>query len=272
MTNDEGMTNDEFRSLKLRFSRTSVYQACVPFRASSFGLLSSFVIRHSSFVIALALLLLDGQTTRAQSTNTGASQDYSSFNIIAQRNIFNPRRYPTRPGYVPRERPAASRQAENFALLGTMVYEKGPVAFFDGSNSSYRKAIAPAETIAGFSVQEIQPDYVKLASGSNQIELHVGMELRRDGEGQWRMGQAAEPSGGYERTVARASTASTEPQTPPQEGDTPVPAVDPDTGLPIPTDTPPETVAPAPEPAPPPGGATDILTRLRQRREQEDNR
>jgi len=242
---------------------------------SSLGLRASFGFRSrcaGSLGFLPALLLAIPLPLFAQSASNTASLDYSSLNIIAQRNIFNPRRYPTRPGYVPRERPAASRQAENFALLGTMVYEKGPVAFFDGSNYSYRKATAPAETIGGFTVQEIQPDYVKLASGSNQIELHVGMELRRDGEGQWRVGQAAEPSGGYERTVARATTASTEPQTPPQEGDTPVPAVDPDTGLPIPTDAPPDTVAPATEPAPPPGGATDILTRLRQRREQEDNR
>src|SRR5258708_5665939 len=252
-------------------------ESIVRFRGMpSKGLLSglrlrpSFGLWKSAFGLKLILLLVTAFPAFCQSTSNTASLDYSSFTVIAQRNIFNPRRYSTRP-FIQRERPTASRQAENFALVGTIIYEKGPVAFFEGSASSYRKAIAPSETIAGFKVQEIQPEYVKLATASNEIELHVGMELHRDGEGPWRMGQAAESAGGYERrTVASTTTASTDAQNP-QEGDTPVPALDPDTGLPIPTDAPPDTVAPANEPAPPPGGARDILTRLRQRRQQEDN-
>src|ERR1051325_3802941 len=64
--------------------------------------------------------------------NAQARNNYESFRIIAQRNIFNPNRSSR-----------ASRGGENgearkevktdwIALVGTMLYEKGELAFFDG--------------------------------------------------------------------------------------------------------------------------------------------
>ena len=126
--------------------------------------------------------------------------DLSAFKLITDRNIFNTRRSAR---YVPSNRENISRRinrGESFALVGTMHYDKGPYAFFDGNRSDYRKVLKPDETIAGFKVAEISPSAVKLTSSTNEIELPVGMQLRRDDENSdWvksERPESAEPAGG----------------------------------------------------------------------------
>ena len=132
-------------------------------------------------------------TAAAQSTNTPSRPDYSAFRILTERNIFNPRRSPR---YAPRERaPSASLRLDSFALVGTMSYEKGWFAFFDGSNSDYRKVLKQDDTIAGFKVADIEPSYVKLTSPTNQVELHVGKQLRHEDDGEWRVSDRPESTG-----------------------------------------------------------------------------
>jgi len=43
-----------------------------------------------------------------------------------------------------------------------------------------------ADVIAGYKVASISPNGVKLASGTNQLELSVGAQLRREENGPWR--------------------------------------------------------------------------------------
>ena len=52
-------------------------------------------------------------------------------------------------------------------LVGTMTYEKGTFAFFDGSSSEYRKALKRAGIIAGYKLTSIAANSVELASGTN---------------------------------------------------------------------------------------------------------
>ena len=70
-------------------------------------------------------------------------------------------------------------------LVGTMTYEKGTFAFFDGTSSDYKKALKLTDTIAGYKVTTIAPNGVKLASGTNEVELSVGAQLRREEDGPW---------------------------------------------------------------------------------------
>ena len=55
-----------------------------------------------------------------------------------------------------------------------MTYEKGTFAFFDGTSSDYKKALKLTDVIAGYKVTNIAPNGVKLASGTNALELSVG--------------------------------------------------------------------------------------------------
>jgi hypothetical protein len=234
---------------------------------------STFDVRCSMLLLFLAgLWTLDFGlwTCPAQSTNA-SRLDYSSFRIIADRNIFNPRRSArsalpdrTRRTYTP---------TDSFGLVGTMNYhEKGPFAFFEGSSPDYRKVLKQDDTIAGFKVAAIAPSYVKLASSTNEVELHIGMQLRHEEDGQWHV--SALP----ESTPTPAPSSSSRPQVTAsssqavaQNGAPPINAAEseappgPDDFGPAGVAEPPP-LAPGAEPAPASGGSeSDVLERMRRR-------
>jgi hypothetical protein len=142
-------------------------------------------------VAYLALVLASAAIASAQPTNTPSRQDFKFYDLITQRNIFNPRRSPAYVPVVPGRRTAPAR-VDWFALIGTMSYEKGPFAFFSGTSSDYRKALKLDDTIAGYKVTDIENSFVKLASPTNEIELKVGMALRRENHGEWRITERPE--------------------------------------------------------------------------------
>jgi len=164
----------------------------------------------------LSCLLLGLWTASAATQPTNAPArglDFASFQIITNRNIFNPRRSAR---YTPpTERPASAPAAkvDYFALVGIMSYEKGPFAFFDGSAPEYRKVLKQDDTIAGFKIAEIAPAQVKLASPTNQIELAVGKQLRREEGGNWMVFDGPEPP-----AIARSERVTTSRRAPDPTG------------------------------------------------------
>jgi hypothetical protein len=128
-------------------------------------------------------------SSAAPATNSASRNDYLAFKLINERNIFNTRRSPR---YVPSDRRETRRRSESFALVGTMRYEKGLFAFFDGTRSDYRKVLKHDDTIAGFKITAIEPSHVVLASATNELDLRVGKQLRREDEGEWRMSDRPE--------------------------------------------------------------------------------
>lgn len=120
--------------------------------------------------------------------------DYSSFKIIADRNIFNPNRSArsARGGRTQRKQV----KTETISLVGTLCSENGRLAFFDSSSSQYKKVLKPAGTIAGFTIKDIAPNQVTLESGGKATELRVGMRIRREDEGEWRVGGQTETLAG----------------------------------------------------------------------------
>ena len=208
--------------------------------------------------------------------------DLRSFRIIYERNIFNPNRSPRSSGAPPVTRRETERRptarSESFALVGTMSYEKGSYAFFDGSSSQYRKVIQPDEAIAGFKVTAVTPKCVTLEHEGKSIELCVGMQMSKsDDEKDWRMQERIEPiaSSGSSGPAATASSGGAGAEEVlrrlmekrAQEGG-PVEAATP----PVPTiEIPPPPVTQQPEPALN-AAEEEILRRLQQRREQENQR
>jgi len=114
--------------------------------------------------------------------------DFSSFKVISERNIFNPNRFVRTSTYRPRQSTRVVRR-NSFALTGTMSYDQGEsagvYAFFDGSNTDFRKTLKADETIGVFKVAAITPDSVTLTRDTNTTVLKVGMQLRDDGAGNW---------------------------------------------------------------------------------------
>ena len=231
---------------------------------------SVFDVRCSMFLLLLGLWT----SSSAQQTNTPDRLDYSSFKIITDRNIFNSRRSAR---YAPLTETRPPGRVDSFALAGTMSYEKGPFAFFDGSSSDYRKALQINGAIAGFKVSDIEPAYVKLASPTNEIELRVGMQLRREDNGEWHLSERPEsPSASPERSapsrgaVAAPARSESAPPTPAGTGESII-FVDPDTQAIIREPLIEGAISNAVPGTVPGGSESDILERLRLRREQENN-
>lgn len=145
------------------------------------------------------------QANAPTGTNNGpVSLDYSAFKMIVDRNIFDPNRFPHAPGQVrPTSKP---RSVDYVTLVGTMSYEKGTFAFFDGTSSDYKKALKLTDSIAGYKVTNITPNSVKLAAGTNELNLNVGAQLRREEDGPWLL---ASQFTSYAATPASTSTNGT---------------------------------------------------------------
>ena len=142
--------------------------------------------------------------TGAEATNGPVSLDYSAFRVVAERSIFDPNRTPA---YVPGAR---SREPVYFGLVGTMTYEAGTFAFFSGSSSEYQKTLQCSGVLAGYKVTAINPDAVKLARGTNELELRVGMQLRLGEDGSWSLAQglASETTTNLETAYSAAAGAT----------------------------------------------------------------
>jgi hypothetical protein len=147
----------------------------------------------SFFTTCLLVLSLGNLRAASPPTNTVSPTDYAAFRIIADRNIFNSRRKAGMTNSIasPRTNAPAAR-TESFALVGTMRYEKGYFAFFDGSASDYKKVLKPEDTISGFKIKEVRPSAVVLQSATNEMEMKVGTQLSRVDKGEWKVSERAE--------------------------------------------------------------------------------
>jgi hypothetical protein len=189
--------------------------------------------------LVLALALVNGLFAGAQSNGVPGPTAYPSFSrFITERNIFDPNRYshnvtrnyhPTRP----------TRLTPTFTLVGTMSYEKGMFAFFDGNNPDLRKVLYQSDTngIAGYTVAEITLTGVKLQTADKKqtVQMKIGEMMRQEGT-EW------QPAGRGELAASTAESAA-----PAVEGSSP------------------DAVS-APGPASEPN---DVLKKLMQLREQE---
>ena len=135
----------------------------------------------------LALALASGFLASAQPNSVPGPADYGKFSsFITERNIFDPSRISHAPGIRPRFQPTRiNRFAPAFTLVGTMSYEKGMFAFFDGNQSYLRKVLYQSDSnnIAGFTVAEITLAGVKLQTADKKqtVQMKIGEIMRQEG-------------------------------------------------------------------------------------------
>lgn len=153
------------------------------------------------------LLFAGGFPAFAQSANSSAGTnaapvrvesaaqklDESAFRIVSDRNIFNANRSGGTVRVGSSRRPV---RIESFTLVGTMAYDKGVFAFFEGTNSEFTKALKPEGIIAGYKITDILANAVKLEGDGKEFELSIGSQMRREDEGAWHVAEAS-GSGGY---------------------------------------------------------------------------
>ena len=151
--------------------------------------------RQFRTITALAVfgaLLAIGRPAAAQTTNAPAATnatDYSSFQIVVERNIFDPNRY----AHTPRSRRRSiSPSAPWFSLVGTLSSRNGMLAFFDGNDSDYRKVLSPDGVIAGYKVVEITLRGARLEAAGKPVVMKVGAQMRQQGKGEWQLADSGE--------------------------------------------------------------------------------
>ncbi len=189
--------------------------------------------------LALALVLVNGLFAGAQSNGVPGPTAYSSFSrFITERNIFDPSRY-AHNAARPYQSSRTIHSTPTFTLVGTMSYEKGMFAFFDGNNSDLRKVLfqSDSNSIAGYTVVEITLAGVKMQTADKKqtVQMKIGEMMRLEGK-EW------QPAGRRELAASTAESAASA-----VEGSSP------DAGA-------------APASA---GEPNDILKKLMQQREQE---
>lgn len=161
--------------------------------------------------LALTLALANGLFAGAQSNGVPGPTAYAAFSrFITERNIFDPNRYP-------RSSPAGSthrshaRSAPTFTLVGTMSYEKGMFAFFDGNNSDLRKVLYSSDTngIAGYTVAEITLTGVRLQSADKKqtVQMKIGEMMRQEGN-EWQPAGLGELAANTAEDAAPAAESS----------------------------------------------------------------
>jgi hypothetical protein len=140
------------------------------------------------FPFSLFLLAASAQSTNdsTATTNDSPATDFSAFQMISDRNIFNPDRYGRTPYHH-----YESHSVPTFSLAGTMSYRKGMFAFFNGTSDDYRKAIQEGGRIAGYTIGKVTFDSVQLQSSGKMIEMKVGAAMRRNGD-EWELSAPGE--------------------------------------------------------------------------------
>jgi len=201
------------------------------------------LMRYKQWTV-LALVLTNGFSAAAQSNSNGVPGPtaYSAFStFVTGRNIFDPGRQPHNSGDSRQTyRPRISRSAPAFTLVGTMSYEKGMFAFFDGNNPNLRKVLyqSDSNSIAGYTVAEITLAGVKLQTADKKetVQMKIGDLMRQEGS-RWQLaGQ-----GGLSADTSIGESAVSADNSSPAASATPSPALE----------------------------GNDILKKLQQQREQE---
>jgi hypothetical protein len=124
--------------------------------------------------------------------NVPASTNYSAFaGFIFRRNIFNPDRFAINTSQVIRtNRGPQTIRGPEFQLVGTMSYEKGMFAFFDGNNNNYRKVLSQSDSnsIAGYTVAKVTTSGVQLQSTDKKrtLTMNIGQGMRQN-NGVWQL-------------------------------------------------------------------------------------
>lgn len=151
-------------------------------------------LKIRSAVVLLLVGWVAALEAPAQSTNAPRRLTFDAFRVVSDRNIFNPNRYARSSGRPPTQtrssRPAS--RVEAISLVGIMAYEKGTFAFFDGSGGNFTKVLQVGGTVGEYTVTQITPSEVKLSMGTNTVDLKVGMQLRREDEGDWFLSETSD--------------------------------------------------------------------------------
>jgi hypothetical protein len=213
-------------------------------------------------MVAMGILALAHPGSAQEGSKVVAPKNlFEDFEIIVNRNIFDPSRQTDRRKPSPEEMSAAkaanttgsatteeiidSFKGEEMALVGTLIDGPTSVAFFTSENSDFKTVAQLGESVGEFRLAEIRTECVKLENKGKIIKLPVGSRMSSQRDGEWIIAANIRS-----RPVPKSETEAP----PPKEGSPEKP----------PEETTASTAASAPEAAG--GGADDVLKKLMEKR------
>jgi hypothetical protein len=81
-------------------------------------------------------------------------------------------------------------QPEELAVTGVLIHDGAAVAFFEGTTPEYSVDLKEGGTIVGYTVVEIRTDRLRISKNGREVELPVGSGLSRQHEGEWELASA----------------------------------------------------------------------------------
>lgn len=175
----------------------------------------------------------------AQSAAEDKREGFARYEVVIERNIFDPNRRPRTRAETANAEPVEQRETVN--LVGTWISNRETLAFLEGSRPEHSGASALGSVLDGWRLTEVSAGRVVLEKEENKIEWPVGHRLERSPGGEWELGGTATA------VSSRPSRSSPGGRSSASGGVT----------------------SSAASAAPSPAGAEDLLQRMRERRQRE---
>jgi hypothetical protein len=130
-------------------------------------------------IAILCLAVAGGVSALAQETNSTPTLDWNYFEAVAKKNIFDP----TRSGLSGRPRQIRRDPVTRyFTFHGTI----DDAAFFKGEGTPECGYVKTGNLINGFKVMKVDLDFVRLAEPNGSlVTLNVDDSMKREDEGPW---------------------------------------------------------------------------------------
>lgn len=121
---------------------------------------------------------------RPASSRPATGGEFESFQLILERNIFNPNRV-GRTRATPEEKAV---RVDEISLVGVVQYREEKVAIFDSPDAALRKECREGDMLSDFKIARIAAEGVELVREGNTVALKVAQQLRKAEGGDWKVG------------------------------------------------------------------------------------
>ena len=171
--------------------------------------------RHALFLFTLAVVAAAQSADRrrgaapassappAAASSVANGQGFEAFQLILERNIFNPTRV-GRTRVADEEKPARS---DEITLVGIVRYDDRGLAVFHSPEPSFRREVGEGGEIADFKVLRVDAGGVELQRGDQPLKLVVSQQIRRVEGGDWTVSAPRTPPADPRAGSGRAAEA-----------------------------------------------------------------
>lgn len=125
----------------------------------------------------------------AQSAAAEKPEAFARYQIVIERNIFDPNRRPRTRAETGNTEPV--EQKETINLVGTWISNRELLAFLEGSRPEHTGASPRGAEFDGWQLTDINAGRVVIEKEGRKIEWPVGHRLERSPDGEWELGGTA---------------------------------------------------------------------------------